>query len=678
MTDDPHARAPSHPRRLAGPETAVALLALLLWSPGVSLVGFTATGDRLPQWDQAKYAVSGLRLAGEVSRLDPLGFAARIHELSAWPPTYPLLEMPVLLLAGPAHTVPRTLVAVLWVLTLLAAWWASRRILPELTGSSELRTAPGQAEAVGLLAAAWLAAGPLFQALGTVNLLEIPGLLLLLLALGCYLRALEGEIAQSEIPEIPPPDSPGPERPPSGAASEASSGPSGNPARWWSATWAASLALFLCKYNYGLLWLVPLGLAEAHRRCGSWSAVGRIAYRRLLRVRWRRPWPWVVVAVLLVVSLIRLTGGIDAEILGQRLRATSAGNPLYALYLLAVLRLGRRLLWGGPESRRRFRQRLARLDRAGHGAVRWLLAPLGLWFLLPPHLKDFAGFVENRSSDLPLTGAEAWLFYPRALGEAYAPLPWLGGLAMVLAAVGLVAGLRGRAEAPHRLLALLLGIQWAALILHPYKLPRFAVSAALLTGLMAAVVLVRGVAVLGRRLPGGPGLPAWGLAGTAVLLTGWAGLATDTVTADHHLRTVPAEAGPVVERVVDHAAREGGVLVLGTWNHLSPWLLEWCARARRWQEGSPAGAGTADVRPPATWRDLVGSRDPEALRGRLTSGCPVRWVVALESDHPLFALETAWLEPVTTWLAAAPGWILEEERRFPEAGYRLRLYRCAV
>ena len=149
----------------------LAVAALRVATPVVVL----AVGSlRLPQWDMAKYGVSGLRLARALQDLDPIAFLRHLNSLDVWPPVFPLLEVPAFLLAGPGYAGAHTLVSLLFVAAIAAAFWCGLQ--------SDL--------AVGALTAALVATSPMAQVFATVVMLEIPGTLLLLLTVGWYLRSL--------------------------------------------------------------------------------------------------------------------------------------------------------------------------------------------------------------------------------------------------------------------------------------------------------------------------------------------------------------------------------------------------------------------------------------------------------------------------------------------------------
>ena len=215
--------------RWVGGLFASVLVAALSLVPGLQLWRFATSSQALPQWDMAAHGVQGLRLADAVRQLDPLGWLLEIHGMSTWPPTWPLVESAAFLVFGGEVSVARGLVVICWMLSVVAAFWALRAITPGPRG-----------DAVGLLAAAWLAQAPLLQALSTVNLLEVPGTLGLMVCLGCALRALDPE-----------------------ASSE-------RRARWWRDTWLSALAALLPQIQ-----LRP-AVVDAAAAVGAGATPGRL------------------------------------------------------------------------------------------------------------------------------------------------------------------------------------------------------------------------------------------------------------------------------------------------------------------------------------------------------------------------------------------------------------------
>ncbi len=236
----------------------------------------------------------------------------------------------------------------------------------------------------------------------------------------------------------------------------------------------------------------------------------------MLALPWRSPWPFGLAFGLLALVLIRLSGGLSFSLLGRPVSVQSIGNPVLFLLLLALLRA----LWG-RERRRANLARLADADRDLQGFLRFSAAPILLWLLLPPHLRDFLDFVENRSSDLPFFSAESLLFYPRAYLGAIAPGPLAGAAILLLA----IAGLRRLAgSGSHAFLALWALFGVAAVLVHPYKLDRFFLHAAFALAVLAAATLGEALASLPQRFGRLPAPPL--VAGLLALLAAAVGART--------------------------------------------------------------------------------------------------------------------------------------------------------
>lgn len=614
-------------RREAGLWALVVMVATAL---GMGRI-YVAVGQsaRLDYWDMAKYAVSGLRLRAAALDLNPWQVVLELHSMSVWPPFWPSGLALAFSVGGLEPWVPRLLMIVCWGAVAGLGLWAAK---PLRNGTL-----------VGLLVTAWWLSGPFFQGFAALNMLEIPGLALQVLALGAYLRAVP-EHADGK-----------------GAGTR---GSADSRRRAWKLLSLASLALIFCKYNYGLLWLVPLGLAELRRRSGTWGQATNSVRLLIASIPWRHPLTLLIAAVSWILVWVRLTGGVDTELLGTRLRMTSIGNPAYGLYLLC---------WGIWLWRRRvdpgtWRALWRRLCPEHRIFVRWCLLPTALWMLLPPHMKELFGFLENRDSGLDL--ASALGFYPGVLLHQYALTPVLGAAVMGAALLGLRH--LGSPDARRRMVALGCWVAVAALMAHPYKLDRFAFQAAWWLGLCAAITLAEGViAVLGGR--------ARGLARySAAALVLWA---ASTVNADrvldfHRHWTVDSHLRTLLNEVARPDYRQRGVLVLGTWNGLSPALVEWISRAEdEAREDSPSRVAL-----PATDFELA-RRRPGRLSRALEGGAyDYLAVIEMAPGRPDFAVyqrETAWLAPIRDGLEDRGYLPLASAAELEAAGYTLTWWRRA-
>ncbi|HMB54391.1 MAG TPA: hypothetical protein VKU40_13815, partial [Thermoanaerobaculia bacterium] len=412
-----------HPRPRLPTLTAVTLTAATLWHHLIDLVVAT---DRLPQWDMAKYGVSGLRLADATRAFDPLAWLAHVHALDVWPPLYPFVESLAFLVAGDRYGVPRELSTLLFAFAALAAAWAGWEIEKP---AGELRAAV----AAALVAALWLAS-PMAQLFGTLAMLEVPASLALFVAVAFYARWMaSGQLRDLRLAAL------------------------------------AATALFFVKYNHGLLWIVPLILHEAWDEAGTLSALAGRLRAAVSGYDWKRPWPIFVAIYATALLALALSGGVDTTLLGLRVRATSLGNPVYALWVLVLLRAA---FW--PPARRRWVARWRALPERFRVLGRWIALPIGLWMTSPPHVKNFFGFVENRTSALSF--GEQLALYPDAFAADFSPAAWIG---WAVAGAALVPLLRLPRLAPaRRAVGLALVVALVALLVHRYKLPRFLFAAA--------------------------------------------------------------------------------------------------------------------------------------------------------------------------------------------------------
>lgn len=599
--------------------TAVGLAVLLLAAGrnAVVIAREVAATPRLPQWDMARRGLEGLQLAAALRRGNLPELLWRINETSVWPPVFPLAEAPVFLVFGDDYRVPRLLVTVLFFLCVPALVWAGRHLDPR------------HGALVGLLAAGFLCASPFFQLFAALTMLEVPGALLLILCLGAYARALE----------------------------------SADPGRWRLA-WCLATLLFFCKFNYGLMWLAPLLLIEAWRVFGSWRAMAGRLGQRLRAVDLRRPWNGFVLVYVTAVTAVLMAGGLAVEIAGVELRLGSVGGPLYDLYVLWVLRwlLRPRHYLG------RFRRWLASLAPRHRQLVCWVVLPIAVWMLIPPHARDFFHFVQNRSSGMAFLSWDNLLFYPRVWTRQYAPGEAWGVAWLVLGA--LPCCVLPRLVLRHRILVLALCFGAGAIFVHPYKLPRFAFTVAPLVWLSAALVLAHLLAAVSALAgPRRARAVALALAGGVMVATVAGGVDSQRFRRGFNHRTVPRAVEQVIQAIDEAASAPGDTVVLGTWNLLSPWLLEWELR-RQHTELEPA-------RFPATVEQLDRLRAEEICADLAFARVVALDPLPVKRKRPAvrgFAEEIAPLESVYAALGRAPCFRLENEIALPRAGYRLRLY----
>jgi hypothetical protein len=559
----------------------------------------------------AKYGVSGLRLARALQDIDLLAFLRHLNGLDVWPPVFPLLEVPVFLLAGPGYASARGLVATLFVMAIVAGFW------------SGLQSHRRLGFAVGALTAALVAASPMAQVFATVVMLELPGTLFLLLAVGFYLRSLE-----------------------SGRA------------RDFTFACVAATTLFFCKYNYGLIWILPM-MANEVLRANAPSGLQPAGSLKRLGSTLRQPWPALLVIGLLGAAVIEIAGPWRFSIGGRAVIVGSSGPLLYALFALTLvgwlLRPHRSLLMA--------KQLHARVGFRARSMLTFIAFPVALWMVVPSHAINFVRFLVNRSTGAPVLSLESLLFYPRVFIGEFSPSPAVG-IAVLLMAASSLRKLHGSDEA-GRVVALALLFSTIVALAHPYKQPRFFFLTAVLlwvAGSREAVEILS--KALKRVTKSGQRWIAATLAGAVLLSAATVATDLDRLRRGHRQHTVNSSTAEVLNAVTDEAAKVRRSVLLGTWNHLSPWLVEWSCLQRG----------------PSMDPDQV----PQAPAGRARRSNVVRWLATDPPDllmvlsaapgtqpRPGFVAETGWLEPVRKQLARDSHFDLVSQEDFPAARYRL-------
>jgi hypothetical protein len=600
--------------------SAVIGLAILLLA-GRTTLGlwrFASAARELPLWDEAKYGLDGARVAAAVADFDLAAVARSIYDRDLWPPLFPIFESGVFLAFGDRLTVARGLVAILFLPFALGMWWAAREIAPA-------------SPAVGAVAAALAIASPFAQLFSTLVMLELPGALLYLLALGAYARFLRTGHRAAMI-----------------------------------ATGLLSGMLFFTKYNYGLLWLIPLFSSEAWIACGGGRPAVARALAAVRRIDLRRPFTAFVAVYLVGLAALAVTGGGTLRIGGIELGLRSIGNPLYVLVLLVIARA----LWRPRQAWARFRRwELGLAER--HRILLWTVAvPAALWLLLPPHLRGFVEFLGNRSAGPPPLSGEGLLFHPRAWIGTYHASPLLG-VAVVAAAMLALLRIR-RAAPPQR--ALLLALAWgvAATALHPYKEERFSFVIAPLLWVAAAWNTVTLVERMAGRGPLGRAAVGALVSAVALVLVARGPVIAPDLGEAFARHTVPASSERVVGRIVELAARYPS-LVLGTWNQASAPLVEWSFLQRHGVDRPPrvvvpsrrGGSGERVL------RELGAASGPQQvvlLALAPADGPSPEWAAA-------FLAETSWLEPVRRSLEESVlPYRSTAAERIPGTGYELLVF----
>jgi hypothetical protein len=225
-------------------------------------------------------------------------------------------------------------------------------------------------------------------------------------------------------------------------------------------------------------------------------------------------------------------------------------------------------------------------------------------------------------------------------------------------------------------LGLLTGFLFATL--HSYKDPRFLFTIAPFVWLCAGAIagaLIEGIGRGGRH--------SWAAAGAAIMAMALMGITAGNKAFDaddfRHRRaelSAPAPVRRVVEFVAAMAAGSRGTLLAGTWNGLSPGLVEWQCRISHQQ----ARTGAPDPAIPLRPNEISPRLEAASLVDEASAENLVTELLVLELDeggrawNDAYREENTWLPVLRNLLDADRRFVLREVRSFPETGYALRVY----
>lgn len=437
----------------------------------------------------------------------------------------------------------------------------------------------------------------------------------------------------------------------------------------WRLAGAALLALVLVKYNYALVVVVGLGL---HRLLARPAA----SRRELVSAWWRRLWP--------LSSGDRRTQGVAASVVALALCVPLRINPGAALWvlLLGVAIRAAVVAWRRRSSPFGWIRRLAPRERA---LVEMVALPLGCWWLSPQpiHPRTVWAFLVNR----PGGGSLDPGFYLTAFARDHAATTVLGGSALVAAALFAALAL-GSTPTGCRALALVVGVGFAMVALHPYHEPRFLTPVApliVLAAMLSPLAIARRFAARGGALLSvGAALATAGALvwATAPLIVGNEQART-RLAADHAAHSsdprLAEPLGALVEAAIAPRDGQRRVAFLGVSNELSPNLLRWrIAQAGRAGAvelvDGPARSRAARRDRPVDQRlgDWLAKERPERV---LALAIEETSAIGLSRDY---REQNAWQAELVAALETAPAWRLSARRTFAELGLELRVYERAT
>jgi hypothetical protein len=540
---EPVTRAPFWPwgDRVAG--FLVSALALVM---AARLWRVCRADTTLPLWDEAEHGFAGVQVADAIRHLDPIGFLGALNAQVLWPFVHSLLLAPALLAGHDRLAAAEAVSVALYAGAVLLLFVAGRELHPT------------RGAWVGVLAASLALVSPAWGEFGTLVMLEIPGTFLLLVAFLLHARSAREPLDRRAV----------------------------------RVAGLATTTLFLCKYNYGLLWLIPLAVWE----WSLWPEPSRARAAGALRARlrpawWMRPAPILLAAGPIAIVAIVVTGGGAFTLFGRVVSVRSPGNLAYMWWLAALVwllvprRVGARAGNGPVRRESRAAWVMTRLPERTRALVQTIAIPLAVWFTIPwpNRVREFFGFIANRDSGTPVWTAAGLSFYPRALASEYSPAPTLAWIVLACAA-GLL--LDRRVTAPVRLARLACVAGFMLTAVHRFRDFRFLFTVTPLVWLCAAATLVWLGDALLRRLPSARVRDVVVFAGMAAALTGaWRALPNAPSVRERRLRyRTPATIAPALDSLLavvadaDRVVPAGRNALLGYSNVLSPGLLKWQAR----------------------------------------------------------------------------------------------------
>lgn len=570
---------------------------------------------RLPSWDAAEHGRDGAVLGDAVRQLDPVTFAGELHGMSLWPPTFPLMELPFLLADGFGFDAPRRLVLTLMVVSFLFAWFAARELAPRSL------VVGGAVTAIAMLTS------PYYLHFAMHTMLELPGACIGLALLFFAFRHLRT-------------NSPGD----------------------WLGVCVCSIVLIFLKYNYGALLVLPVMAFEALRLSRRRFAMAEAARYFFTSGAWRRPFLICLAIHVLLIATIFLGGGGRFSLFGLDVSMKSAGNPTYALIVVLVLRF----LWRPGRNIAAIQAFLRRIDRPFRTFALVVILPLFLWFLSPAHVKNAFNFIENRDPGAaPKFSQENLLYYPRAFVQDYAASDSAGIVLLVLATVAIPLAWKGSSAA--RLLAILLIVGVLAPMAHPLKKYRYFFSAVPLVWLAAGYTS----AWLATRLSKSRWLDRGAaiLVAVALLVVGWRDPDIDDLRARYHDGTFTGAALPMLDTIARTAAEVNRSVLFGYSADMGPAVVAW-NMIRLDLRSKPSQFPSTGLNVRRAPRDRI----EEELR----RGGHDRVLFVLPDGEDLAFDPCTDLEQVRSThdiIMGSAAYVQESERRFPETGYRLVVYR---
>lgn len=351
---------------------------------GVEYVRFLESPRTLwysAEHDRNAHYFNGLSLAIDLRHLDVRQIRRDLDSHRVWGPLHAIVSGTLMAMTGPDVRVAVLPSLAAWLGTVLLGFLIARRSV----------TSGGTW--AGLTAALFIVASPAYRAFAVDIMLESLGAFLSLLVLYCYVVMVQDRSAKAA-----------------------------------RSLGLALTALFLLKYNYWLLMLLPLLVVELAAR--RWTPVTSVAWSRLAwlghreaakwsRGQWRHPLNYLLALVVVLFAVVVLSGGTTLHLAGHTISVRTGENLLHLAYVLLFVRA---LPWWWRTGWAWVQQ----LEFPMPQLFAWHVLPVALWFLWPKRLGYFFWYLTRNHGDEVAEGG--WLssvaYYWEHLGQDYHVASW--------------------------------------------------------------------------------------------------------------------------------------------------------------------------------------------------------------------------------------------------------------
>lgn len=351
------------------------------------LMGFTASPRQ--RWngllhDRNGHYGYGLDMAMEIEHGNVAGFISQFEKGKVWPPLHGLLVAVTQVMSGNDWRFAVLPSLLGWLLMVSVVYFTAEKI-----------AAPtGVGWGAGLAALIFAVLSPCHRVFAVDIMLESLGSGLMLLVIACYVQAAERRDA----------------------------------VRWWRAVAILLTLLFFEKYNYWMIVVLSLVLAES----GNLGAVGRkwmsgTNWRAFFLAELRHPLNWLLLVLLATVCWIFAHGHAELAITGHRVSLYPPNNLFtlaYAVFFVRVVLAIRHTGWK-PHS------------VPGLMLGCWHLIPVAISFLLPRRLSLFVWYLSFANNNGEKSNvAYAANYYGRVFVTDYHVSLFFALAAGILASVG--------------------------------------------------------------------------------------------------------------------------------------------------------------------------------------------------------------------------------------------------